>query len=129
MSVHVRNKTSAARKGVASNGVTLVTVYTFGTNLVDPDGSASGQGGIVKRVRIFNSDTIAHTVKLHLVPNGGSAGNDTLFYNRVLAPGEVDYCSFVDEAADGDFIQVVLGEAISATQVFVKPVVSEMKTS
>ena len=129
MAVHVRNKTSASRRAVASNGITAVTVFTFGTSLVDPDGSASGLGGILKRTRLYNPDTVGHRVKLHLVPSGGALGVDTVIYDNIVGVNCVDYCEFIEEAADGDFLQVVLGEAATTTQVQIKPVVSEMKAT
>lgn len=118
---------STGRLGIASNGTTLVTIYTFSASLKNPDGT-SGIGGRIKNVRLYNSDSIAHIVKLHLVPSAGSAGVTTVCeYLPALQPNEVAYWvpPGGEYAASSDFLQIVLGEAHASTAVYARAVVTE----
>jgi hypothetical protein len=121
----VRYRQSTSGLGIASNGTTAVTLLTFGTPLVGPDGTA-GPGGIIDAIRVHNSDSISHIVELHLVPNADAAGDDTLM-ERVIVPADTVYRFLGPERAPAlSFVQVKLGEAHSATPVYCKIDVSEI---
>lgn len=121
----IRYGQSAGALGIASNGTTAVTLYTHGASLKMPD-NASGPGGILDQVRVYNADTIAHRVELHLVPSGGAAGFDTLIENITLGAGEVYRYVGGDRMPSGAFVQIKLGEAIATRQVYAKADVSEI---
>lgn len=121
----IRYGQSAGGLGIASNGVAAVTIFTHGAALKMPDGAA-GAGGIIDQIRVYNADTIAHRVELHLVPAGDAADFDTLMENLTLAPGEVYRYTGGDRMPASAFIQIKLGEAIVTRQVYAKADVSEI---
>jgi hypothetical protein len=125
MAVNVRYGQSAGALGIASNGTTAVTIYTFGASLKMPDGAA-GPGGIVDKVRLYNADTVVHRVELHLVPNGDTADYDTLIENITLGVGEVFHYAGGDRMPSQATIQIKLGEAHTTRAVYARPDVSEL---
>lgn len=85
-------------------------------------GPAGGNGTVVKKMVLFNTDTVAHNVTINLVPNGGTAAvsNEVLvvsvaagstyivneFNNQVVGPNatiqaKADAASVVNIAASG----------------------------
>ena len=121
----IRYKEPTSDKGVASNGTTAATIYTFGTSLLNPDDS-SGYGGVIDAIDIYNSDTVQHDVFLHLIASGGSLGNDTLIKPiKALPAGEGVRVIGPFRAKDSATLQVKLGEAHTSTAVYVKAEVSE----
>lgn len=74
------NKNAAA--STTSTGA-VVTVFTHSSALKNPDGSA-GNGGVLDRLVVYNSDTIQHTVQLYRVPIGSSAGSTNLIESMLL---------------------------------------------
>lgn len=111
--------------GVASNGTSLVDVYTFGSGITMPDG-ATGAGGIIDLVRIDNQDTVAQIVELHLVPSGDAAGADTRFFRDTLQAGEVFRYRGPERTTAGAKIQMRLGAAHTTNPVYAKADVSEI---
>lgn len=112
--------------GIASNGATPVTLYTFGASLKMPDG-ASGPGGCIDRVRVNNRDTVMHTVELHAIAPTDSLGDDTMFERVPLAAGEVyHYIGGGDRYPSGTIIQIKLEGAHTTNPVYAKPDVSEI---
>jgi hypothetical protein len=122
---NIRYKQSTGALGIASNGTTAVTIYTFGTGLVGPDGS-TGPGGIIDRIRVANRDTVAHTVQLHAVPSGDAAGDDTEIDRITLGAGEVYHYIGGDRMPDSAFLQIKLGAAHTTNPVYAKADVSEV---
>lgn len=120
----IRYKQPASDKGVASNGTTAVTVYTFGISLVNPD-AAAGYGGILDAVDVYNSDTVQHDVKLYLIANAGSLADDTLIDRFTLGAGQKLRVVGPYRVKDSATLQVKLGEAHTSTAVYVKAEVSE----
>lgn len=124
---NVKYKQSTGGLGIASNGTTAATIYTFSASLLSPDGT-SGPGGIVDMIRVYNADTIVHDVELHLVPSGDSADYDTVIARMRLAPGQVSRFYGPERAPAQATIQVKLGAAHTTRAVYVKADVSEMVT-
>lgn len=126
MAAVIRYRQPASDKAVASNGTSAVTIYTFGTSLLNPDGS-SGLGGIVDAIDVFNSDTVQHDVQLHVIASAGSLGNDTLIRRiNPLPAGQSVRVRGPFRARDSATVQVKLGEAHTATAVFIKTEISEL---
>lgn len=128
MATVIRYGQSTGALGIASNGVTAVTLYTFGTLLLMPNGS-SGAGGIVDQIRVYNHDTVAHIVELHAVPSGDAADFDTLMDRVILQSKEVYRYEGGDRMPSSAFIQIKLGEAHTTSPVYAKVDVSELVTS
>lgn len=122
---NIRYGQSTGALGIASNGITAVTIYTFGASLKMPD-EASGPGGILDQVRVYNADTIAHRIELHLVPSGGAASWDTLIENITLGAGEVYRYVGGDRMPSSASLQIKLGEAHATLAVYAKADVSEI---
>ena len=117
----IRYKQGTSDKSVASNGTTAATVYTFGTGLLNPDGSTAGFGGIVDRIICYNSDTVQHDVQYSV----GAAAADTIIARftlpslaSVIIPGPF-------RGKDSVTLQIKLGEAHTSTAVYTKVEVSE----
>lgn len=122
---NVRYGQSTGGLGVATNGTSAVTVYTFSANLKGPDG-VSGPGGIIDAIRVYNADTVVHTVELHLVPNGDGADFDTLIDSQTVQAGEVYRFVGPERAPSQATIQAKLGEAHTTRAMRVKADVSEI---
>lgn len=122
---NVRYGQSAGALGIASNGATAVTIYTFGANLKMPDGNA-GPGGILDQIRVYNADTIAHIVELHAIPAADAADVDTLIERITLAAKEVYRYVGGDRMPSSAFLQIKLGEAHSTAAVYAKADVTEL---
>lgn len=121
----IRYKQSVGALGIASNGTTAVTLFTFGTGLKSPD-NATGPGGIIDAIRVFNSDTVAHSTELHAVPSGGAVGNDTMLEKITLGPGEAYRYIGGDRMPDSATVRIKLGEAHTSTPVYGKVEASEV---
>ena len=122
---NIRYKQSTGALGIASNGTTAVTIFTFGTGLVGPDG-ATGPGGIVDGIRVYNADTVAHDVELHAVPSGGAVANDTMIDKINLGPGEAYRYKGGERMPDSATLRIKLGAAHTTNPVYAKPDVSEV---
>lgn len=122
---NVRYGQSSGGLGIPSNGTTAATIFTFGASLKMPD-NASGPGGILDQVRVYNADTVQHRVELHLVPNGDSADYDTLIENVTLSAGEVYRFVGGDRMPSQAIVQIKLGEAHTTRPVYAKADVSEL---
>lgn len=122
---NVKYKTSTNDVSVASNGTSAVTLYTFGTGLVNPDGSA-GYGGIVEAVNFVNRDTVQHGYRLHLIPDGDALGDDTIIDQGILAAGEAYRYLGPERSKDSGVLQLVLTEAHTTNPVYAKPSLTEI---
>ncbi len=79
------------------------------------------------RIRLINSSVGAVSVSAYIVPNGGSSGNDNIFYTASLAAGamiELD----VPQMAKGDSLQASAATATSVTIHDVDSVIRESDT-
>jgi hypothetical protein len=110
---NVKNKFAQAN----SNGTTAATIFTHGTGLKDPDGSASGNGGILNRLVIYNADTVAHDIQIYRIPSGGSAGATNLIERITLPALGIYALEGPFYSLDSGFYQVKLGEAHTTTAV------------
>ena len=111
---HIRNKFAQA----VGNGVTLVTIFTHGTNLVDPTGEASGRGGVLDHMEIVNEDTVQHTVNVYRVPAGGSADATNRVEPAIIIPAGQKYrLEGPYYSADSDLWRAKYGEAKTTTEV------------
>jgi len=102
--------------GTALTG-SLVTQYTAPATVVCT---------IVKEVIICNTDPLAQTVTLHIIPPAGSAAvGNTIFSGVTLQPGETSVVALSRVMAPSGFIQAlaskaaVIGCAISGIEVTV----------
>lgn len=108
-----------------SNGTTVVTLFTHGTGLKNPDGT-SGYGGVLDRVTFYNNDTVAHWVWLYRVPAAGSATLSTVI-ERVSVPSGASYIlEGPFYSTDSAFYQFKLGDAITSDQVYAQAYYHEM---
>lgn len=125
MAVKVRYGQSTGALGIASNGTTPVTLYTFGAALVMPN-EAAGPGGIIDKIRVRNADTVTQVVQLHAIPSGDAADNDTMIDRVTLAPGEIYHYLGGDRMPSSAFIQIKLEAAHTTNPVYAKVDVSEL---
>ncbi len=120
---NIKYDQSSGGLGIASNGTTAATIYTFPSSLLSPNG-ASGPGGIIDMVRVYNHDTIVHDVELHLVPNGDAADVDTLIAKMRMAPEQIARFIGPERAPSQATLQIKLGAAHTTNPVYAKADVS-----
>lgn len=80
-------------EGVAL-GTSLSTIYT-----------ATGTRAILLAATLCNTDTLARTPALHLVPSGGSAQAANRVWSQALLGKETGFYEGLDVMASGDFIR------------------------
>jgi len=122
----IRYKQPTSDKAIASNGTAAVTVFTFGTGLLNPDDSASGFGGIIDAIDVYNSDTVSHDCKLYLIASGGSLDDTTLIERFTLPASGKIRIPGPYRCKDSATVQIKLGEAHTSTAVYTKVEVSEI---
>jgi len=96
-----------------SPGTALATYYTVATT-----------NGILKDVVVVNSSTTSQTIRLHVVPSGGTAGvANAILYDAELLPNETKVINLSLILNNGDTIQAsastanVVGVTISGVDV------------
>lgn len=101
---------------VSSSNGGLVTIFTHGTALKNPDGT-SGYGGVLDRILTYNPDTISHTITCYRVPSSSSATNAYVIDNISVPPAATYIIEGPFYSKDSDFYQAKLAEAASSSAV------------
>ncbi len=90
------------------------TIFTHSCSLKNPDGTA-GNGGVLDRAVIYNSDTQLHVVDIFRVAVGKSAASSNLIESISMASRSVPYIYQGPlYAACGEFYAVRVQEAASS---------------
>lgn len=92
--------TYTPKKLIAGSALTnaLATYYT----------AATAYGAILKELMLVNTDTVARTVTVHIIPTAGTAGvPSTILSGETLQPGEQRVYSLSSVIPNGSFIQAL----------------------